>query len=191
MSGSTARDFPGRGGLGRGAAGSHPQIISTCRVSASQVPRKRHPDSSATLPGTGPAAVCAELFLVCLGTDSDDGGQRGAWVEGTPGGEERLCAPVPCPSGTVRCLGVFGGARYAARVHGPPAPCCRRAVRSQSVSDVRRPRRATLKPRLVRRRGEERTHGGSGRCSEPGAGGALGAAVPGNFAGRPEALAKG
>lgn len=116
-------------------------------------------------------------------------GDRG--VPGWKGPPERLCTPFPCPLGAVRCLGVFGGARYVARVHGPPAPCFRRAVRSQSVSDVRRPRRALLKTRVVRRRGEERTHGRSGRCSEPLACSALGAAVPGNFWGALRSTCKG
>lgn len=52
--------------------------------------------------------------MVCLGIDRDYGGQRGAWVEGTPGAP-LYSVPLPLGGGAV-----FGGVRGSSGVLGMP-----------------------------------------------------------------------
>lgn len=129
---------------------------------------------------------------MCLGIDRDDGGQRGAWVEGTPGGAPLYSGPLPLGDGAVfggvrgvrGCQVCRSGSRPASPLLSPCGKVTKRVGRETSPT-------CDFKTAACPEAGEERTHGGSGRCSEPVACGALGAAVPGNFGGRPEALAKG
>lgn len=77
---SAARGFPGRAGGGGEQPRSHPQITATFLVRVCGVPRMRQ---SAYLV-TGPAAPCAEIFVVCFGIFRDLSGRGGPGSRGPP-----------------------------------------------------------------------------------------------------------
>lgn len=70
---SAARGFPGRAGGGGEQPRSHPQISATFLVRVCAVPRMRQ--TACLVPG--PAALCAEIFVVCFGIFRDLSGGEG------------------------------------------------------------------------------------------------------------------